>query len=250
MGAPALVVAAFLVGGRASARTLEAAAPSEDEAPRPPQAADPGGKARGRGDEDGAEKSASGLRAGWPSWSQGPIAASIGPAVDELIRKHFTCGGPGGDEVPCFPVSVEQRWQYSVAESLEHLEFDDSPAPGRPPTVDEMSEARPGPQSASGNLVSFDPICKGRQLLRALTGGARSYHLYRVWDHSGERVELRERPLDLADDEGLPARHYVLLGTFGDECEAVAAWRKALRETRARAEAEGSGAADAEAPPR
>jgi hypothetical protein len=168
------------------------------------------------------------LRAGRP----GPIARSVDPAVDELIRAHFsTCGKDAG--VPCFPVTVERKWQYSVADSLHHLEFDSSPSPSRPPTTAEMGEARPGPLSASGS-VGFDPVCKGRQLLKAVTGKGRTYYLYRVWDADGEEPILRDRPLDADDFGRAPRFHYVALGQFNDECEALAAWRQALRETRAR----------------
>lgn len=167
---------------------------------------------------------------------QGPIAGSVDRAVDELIRRHFSsCGPAEGRDVPCFPVSVERRWQYSVADSLEHLKFDDTPTPGRPPTLSEMSGARPGPLSASGG-VSFDPVCKGRQLWKAITGGSRTYHLYRVWDRDGEHAVLRDHAMAASEWGSAPRVHYVELGSFGDECEAIAAWRAALRETRARRE--------------
>jgi hypothetical protein len=163
-----------------------------------------------------------------------PIAQSVESAVDELMKKHFSsCGRAEDDGLPCFPITIERKWQYSVAESLEHLEFDDSPAPGRPPTVGEMSSARPGPLSASGSVGS-DPVCKGKQLLKAITGRSRTYYLYRVWDATGERAVLREEPLDASDWSAAPDFHFVELGSFGDECEAIAAWRKELREIRAR----------------
>jgi hypothetical protein len=183
------------------------------------------------------------LRAGRP----GPIARSVDAAVDELIRRHFSsCGSD--DAVPCFPITVERKWQYSVADSLNHLEFDSSPSPHRPPTVAEMGEARPGPLSASGG-VGFDPVCKGRQLLKAVTGKSRTYYLYRVWDATGEQPVLRDHPLDADEFGAAPRYHYVALGQFSDECEALAAWRQALRETRAR-QAEVSGTATlADRPP-
>lgn len=170
-----------------------------------------------------------------------PIAESVDRAVDELIRRHFSsCGRAEGGGVPCFPVSIEREWQYSVAHSLEHLEFDDAPAPGRPPTASEMSGARPGPLSASGG-ASFDPVCKGRQILKAITGRGRTFYLYRVWDQDGEHAILRDQPMAASAWSGAPRVHYVELGSFGDECQAIAAWREALRETRAR---RGAGTAD------
>jgi len=202
--------------------------PMDDETPRtlPSRVLEPGSERAGTDREDVAPERTLGRGR--------PIAESVDRAVDELILKHFSsCGRSEGEDVPCFPVSVERKWQYSVAGSLEHLEFDSRPTPGRPPTVAEMSGARPGPLSASGS-VSFDPVCKGRQLLKAITGRSRTYYLYRVWDENGEHAVLRDQPMAAAEWSGRPAFQYVELGSFGDECEAIAAWRKALRETRAR----------------
>lgn len=168
----------------------------------------------------------------------GPIADSVDSAVAEVIEKHFPTCGHADEGVPCFPVTVERRWQYSVADSLRHLEFDSSPSPSRPPTVDEMKGARPGPLSASGG-VGFDPICTGKAIVKSITGRTRTFYLYRVWDEEGERALMRETPIEAETFGGTPSVRYVELGTFRDECKALAAWRKALRETRARRTAAG-----------
>jgi hypothetical protein len=167
-----------------------------------------------------------------------PIAESVGPAVDAYIRERMKpCGTPGKDGVPCFPVTVERKWQYSVADSLNHLEFDQRTSPDRPPTVDEMKGIRPGPLSAYGNFVTFDPVCKARQLFKIVAGTSRTYYLYRTWDATGEHVTLRDRPFEAERFDPTPRFRYVPLGSFTDECEALAAWRAALRETAARREA-------------
>jgi hypothetical protein len=167
-----------------------------------------------------------------------PIAESVGPAVDVYIRERMKpCRTPGKDGVPCFPVTVERKWQYSVADSLAHLEFDQRTSPSRPPTVDEMKGARPGPLSAYGNIVTFDPVCKTRQLFKMVAGTSRTYYLYRTWDASGEHVTLRDRPFEAEKFDATPRFRYLPLGSFTDECEALAAWRQALRETAARREA-------------
>jgi hypothetical protein len=147
------------------------------------------------------------------------------------------CRTPEKDGVPCFPVTVERKWQYSVADSLAHLEFDQRTSPSRPPTIDEMKGIRPGPLSAYGNLVTLDPVCKTKQLCKMIAGRNRTYYLYRTWDASGEHVTLRDRPFEAETFAAIPRFRYVPLGSFTDECEALAAWRQALRETAARREA-------------
>ena len=178
--------------------------------------------------------------------SKTPIADSVDRAVEKLIRERYSpCGTAGA--VPCFPVTVEvQGRQYSVRETLENLELDSRPVPGTPPTAAEMIQhgANPRPTSAS---VAFDPkaiACKTRQLLRKIQGKSQRYYLYRLWDHTGERAVLRDRPLDPEALGGSPHVHYVSLGEFGDECEAVKAYLTATHEVRARREAADAERAD------
>jgi hypothetical protein len=167
-----------------------------------------------------------------------PIAEAVGPAVEAYIRERMgPCRTSGKDGVPCFPITVERKWQYSVAGSLAHLEFDQQTSPDRPPTVDEMKGIRPGPLSAYGNLVTLDPVCKAKQLFKMVAGTSRTYYLYRTWDASGEHVTMRDRPFEAERFDATPRFRYVPLGSFTDECQALAAWRKALRETAARREA-------------
>lgn len=170
--------------------------------------------------------------------SKTPIADSVDRIVERLIRERYSPCEAGGS-VPCFPVTVEvQGRQYSVRETMERYEFDGRPAPG-PPTPSEMIQygANPRPQSAA---VSLDPkaiVCKTKQLLRTIQGKSRKYYLYRLWDHTGERAVLRDRPLDPETLAGSPRVHYVPLGEFGDECEAVKAYITATHEVRVRREA-------------
>jgi hypothetical protein len=168
-----------------------------------------------------------------------PIADSVDRAVEKLIReRHSPCGTAG--RVPCFPVTVEvQGRQYSVRETLENLELDSGPVPGTPPTAAEMIQhgANPRPTSAS---IGVDPkaiVCKTRQLLRKIQGKSQRYYLYRVFDHTGERAVLRDRPLAPEALSASPQVHYVSLGDFGDECEAVKAYLRATHEVRVRREA-------------
>jgi hypothetical protein len=129
-------------------------------------------------------------------------------------------------------VSVEQEGPpFSVADALRRWRPDSSPSPSRPPTVAETAPFLSGaPTSTVGNVASFDPVCAGKSLLKHLGGKNDTYYLYRTWDARGERPLLTERPLDPKAYASNPEFRYELIGKFDGECEAVAAWRKALRE--------------------
>lgn len=170
-----------------------------------------------------------------------PIADSIDAAVERYVREHFAPCGATGDAVPCFPVTLEVKGrQYSVRETLDNLHFDNRPVPGAPPTAAEIIQygANPHPTSGSVGFAPEDVACKTKQLLRKIQGRSRKYYLYRVWDEAGERAVLRDRPLDPNTLAGSPHFRYVPLGEFGDECEAIRAYRRSTHEVRARREAE------------
>jgi hypothetical protein len=176
------------------------------------------------------------LRPGPPPPSETPIADSVDRAVAKLIRERLSpCEREA--RVPCFPVTVEvQGRQYSVRETMERYEFDRRPVPGTPPTAEELLQygANPRPTSAS---VGFDPkaiVCKTRQLLRKIRGESRTYYLYRLWDRTGERAVLRDRPLEPEALAASPHARYVPLGKFGDECEAMKAYLAATHDVRMR----------------
>jgi len=214
----ATVVAAALSAGPALGDPVSAAAPQDAETPGPGGAfSDPSLLAR-----------------------ETPIADSIEPAVERFVRERLSpCGGPGG--VPCFPVTLEvEGRRYSVRESLENLQFDDGPVPGAPLTAADMIQHGANPRPTSGS-VGADPkaiVCKTRQLIRKLQGKSRTYYLYRVWDETGERALLRDRPLDPKDPDS-PHFEYLPLGEFGDECAAMQAYLRSTHQIRARREAGG-----------
>jgi len=174
----------------------------------------------------------------WPySRQPRPIGESVDRAVAKAIQEHSPCGPAGEEGVPCFPVLIElPAPEYSVEDDLRNLELDDRPMPG-PPTPAEINRYGANPRSASAT-IGLDPICKTKQLVRKILGKGRTYYVYRVWDHTGERAVLRERPLDPAQFAGAPQFHYESLGRFGDECEALKAYRKAMREARRTREGE------------
>ncbi len=86
-----------------------------------------------------------------------------------------------------------------------------------------------GAQQSHPGGVSFDPGCAMKSLVRMISGGSNTFYLYRIQDSRGTRPLLTDRKLSR---DTLDVRPEIrdLLGEFSGECEAVAAWRKALRE--------------------
>ena len=66
--------------------------------------------------------------------------------------------------------------------------------------------------------------------MKKLSGKNTTFHLYRIWDARGEHPLLTDQVLDPKAYAANLDFHYEYLGKFDGECEAVAAWRKALRE--------------------
>ena len=144
--------------------------------------------------------------------------------------------------MPCFPVTVETEGpRFSVAEALRRYRpIGGKPAPGGPPTTAEMQEQLTGaPRSDTGG-VSFDPGCAMKSLTRMIRGSSNTFYLYRIQDSRGTRPLLLDRKLSR---EALDARPEVreLLGEFSGECEAIAAWRKAVARARASEQAVAAG---------
>jgi hypothetical protein len=153
-------------------------------------------------------------------------------AVETVLAAHEKpCERADRQGIPCFPVGVDQEGpRFSVAEALRRYRATGSSAPGSPTSSETAGFLSGAPLSASGG-VGFDPVCAAKKLFGKHAGT--TFHLYRVWDERGERPMLTEKPLDPEHFRGNPALRYVLVGTYTGECEAVAAWRQALREARA-----------------
>jgi len=160
-----------------------------------------------------------------------PIAASVDRLLKRLEEKwKEPCRQARADDVPCFPVIVEQDTpEYSVAQSLRDFVPDDSPSASRPPTLTEIAPYRPGPVRPMATFLKVDPTCVAKSALKKLKGKNDVYYLYRLTDRRGERPVLRERKLDPVTYSALPDIHYELLGKFDGECEAVAAYRRIER---------------------
>jgi len=147
-----------------------------------------------------------------------------------LLAHEKPCEWARMMSVPCFPVSVEQEGpRFSVAEALRRYRGTGSPAPGVP-TVSEIQHQLSGaPLLASGG-VGVDPVCTTKNLIKKISGQSTTFHLYRMWDARGERPMLTDRALDPNTYAANLDVHYEYMGKFDGECEAVAAWRKALRK--------------------
>jgi hypothetical protein len=160
-----------------------------------------------------------------------PIRDSIDRAVEAVLLAHEKpCEWARMMNVPCFPVDVEQEGpHFSVAESLRLYRGTGAPAPGVPTVAETQHQLSGAPLSASGG-VGFDPVCTTKNLVKKLSGKNTRFHLYRMWDAQGERPLLTDRVLDLKSYAPSPDVQYEYMGEFDGECQAVAAWRKALRK--------------------
>lgn len=161
-----------------------------------------------------------------------PVRDAIERAVDEVMKKHEDpCAYANRQGVPCFPTGIEVEGpRFSVAEAMRRYRADRDRAAHAPITAAEMRGQMSGaPQSASGG-ASFDPVCTTKSLIRRVTGKPNTYYLYRLSDGRQERPLLTDRRLDPRVTAENPQVRYEFLGEFSGECEAVAAWRKELRE--------------------
>jgi hypothetical protein len=169
-----------------------------------------------------------------PDPSPSPAASillSVQRAVEELPADwEAPCRDADRQQVPCFPAHVEAPGtRYSVADSLNHVETT-GPRPPGPPTVPEM-QARSlfAPGRATVPLVRGDPVCAARSLVKLLGGRNDTYYVYRIVDSFGPRAAMYEKPIDPETYARAPGVSYELIGRFRGECEALRAYRSALR---------------------
>jgi hypothetical protein len=160
-----------------------------------------------------------------PSPSLRPISDSVDRVVNRLEdAREDPCRRPAAEGRPCFPVETRVKGEeYSVRKSLGLPDLDKGkPAPGSAPTVAEMGPYRPGLKAIPIPLVSFDPGCVAKCILKSLKGKNDSYYLDRVRDIQGERVALYDRRLEAETFQG----ELAFLGKFDGECDAIAAYRR------------------------
>ena len=179
-----------------------------------------------------------------------PIAEAVEKAVDDVMRRHYDpCAAAKARGVPCFPSSVDREGpRYSVADAMRKYRPDGRRAEGAPITATDMRGQMSGAPASDSGGVSMDPVCTVKSLIRRISGNGRLY-LYRLTDgHGVVRPVLTDRKIEPAVYASNPDARYEYMGDFTGECEAFAAWRKALREAVA-AEKEKEGAATPPAAP-
>jgi hypothetical protein len=167
--------------------------------------------------------------------------------VERFVRENLASCDSGASGVPCFPVSIQVKGRvYSVRESVENMKLGDTPVAGSVPSASDMIQYGANPRPTSGG-VGVSPkaiVCKTKQLLRKIQGRSQRYYLYRVWDETGERAVLRDHPFDVDELARSPGFQYVSLGEYGDECEAIEAYRRSTHEIRMMREAAEAGSAE------
>jgi len=161
-----------------------------------------------------------------------PIDDSIEGAIDEVLSKYEDpCSVATRRRVPCFPTSIEAEGpRFSVAEGLRHYRAGSGPAEHAPITPADMQRDLTGaPLSASGG-VPFDPVCTVKSLIRRIAGKASTFYLYKLTDGREVQPLLTDRKIDTSVHASNPEARYEYLGQFSGECDAIAAWRSALRK--------------------
>jgi len=223
----AAAIGLAILGGAGARDTLA-------EAPVDPPAAAPAVA----GDAAAAPKAAARRR-------RRPMYEAVEKAVDEVMRRHYDpCAAAKALGLPCFPSSVDMAGpRYSVADAMRKYRPDGRRAEGAPITAAEMRQhGGAAPLSASGG-ASMDPVCTVKSLIRRISGNGKLY-LYRLSDGRGvERPVLTDRRIEPSVYASNPEARYEYLGEYSGECEAIAAWRKALSEAVAPAPVEDTGAA-------
>jgi len=174
-----------------------------------------------------------------PSPPPGSVAASVEPVVERVLAQHGEpCGSAAVLGVPCFPVTIGvPAPEYSVARSLEEMRLNVGRS-GQPPPP-------PGGRVPPSG-ISFDPVCVGKSVLKAVGGKNDRYYLYRIWAPAGESAILRDRPFE-PGKPGAPVHPYELIREIHGECAAIAAWRAAEREAYQRNRARRASASPAPA---
>jgi hypothetical protein len=159
------------------------------------------------------------------------IRLSIDDAVTEVMRSHERpCERADRDGVPCFPVTVETEGpRFSVSEALRRYRAIGKPEPSGAPTRAEIQKQLTGTPRSPLVGYSSDPGCVLKSLVRMIGGGGNTFFLYRTQDPSGTRPLLTDRRLS-RETLALHPEVRELLGEYFGECDAIAAWRKALRE--------------------
>lgn len=159
-----------------------------------------------------------------------PISSSIERVVDDILEQHEApCSKAIAAGVPCFSSRTEIRGpRFSVRDSLRDYRPPGATSPTRRPAHDELGARRPGPTGLVVPLITVDPVCVVKSVLKSLKGKNDTYFLYRLRDVHGERVVLYDHRVDATTFQGAVE----FLGQFDGECDAIAAYRREMRRSK------------------
>lgn len=154
-----------------------------------------------------------------------PVTGSVDRVVEKIEQERKDpCTVAKQKGVPCFPTQTTIKGEeYSVRDSLRRWNPNGAPRPpGSVPGEPDMAASRPGYQKGTMPVpvISFDPGCVGKSIIKGLKGKNDTYYLYRVRDVHGTHVALYDRELDGATFQG----ELELLQKIKGECEARAAY--------------------------
>jgi len=100
------------------------------------------------------------------------------------------------------------------------------------------------PGRGTVTFVQGDPICAARSVAKWFKGKNDTYYVYRIVDAFGPRAAMYEKPIDPERYAHTPAVSYELIGEYKGECDALAAYRLALRRADDAAAGEPSAGGD------
>jgi hypothetical protein len=154
-----------------------------------------------------------------------PVSGSVDRVVEKIEeRRKDPCLLAKQKGVPCFPTETTIKGEeVSVRDSLLRWNPNGAPRPaGSVPGDPDMAASRPGYKKGTMPIpvISFDPGCVGKSILKSLKGKNDTYYLYRVRDVHGRHVALYDRELDASTFQG----ELELLQKIRGECEARAAY--------------------------
>jgi hypothetical protein len=152
-----------------------------------------------------------------------PISDSVDRVVQRMEEERADpCLKATREGRPCFPViTTVKGTEYSVRGSLGLPAGRTKPTPGGAPTTTEMGPYRPGPKAVVAPVLTFDPGCLVKGIIKNLKGKNDVYYLYRVRDTQGSRVAMYDRKLEPSTFQG----DLEFIGRFEGECSALAAYR-------------------------
>jgi len=152
-----------------------------------------------------------------------PISDSVERVVERMEEERADpCLKATREGKPCFPVTTTLNGpEYSVRESLGLPPADKARPTGGAPSSTDMKPYRPRGKTVIAPVLTFDPGCLVKGVIKNLKGRNDVYYLYRIRDVHGMRVAMYDRKIEPSTFQG----DLEFLGRFTGECSALAAYR-------------------------